>query len=311
MANPYESTSGTGDPFKETAADAPLSYTIPGPPTDGFSQGLPPATMEAPYQGNDAHPATTVVADLPAEGSDGKSSIFSIGYYRGWFDVNTHQVLNRLTNALVPVCPPDYLQHHHWHFLASPEMEEEENLHADDPLVIAGVKLSRVPDLYGPLWISTTLCAVIAVTANVMSRIQYAQEHRNDDSSSKWVFDFTLIPTVLCFVYLYCFGYSAAMWGAMKWKHLSVSLPEVWALYGYSMYVFILVAILCMVHVTWIQWLTVLFGGAISTGYIVLNLWGLLKKNLDPTWFLGITGAIGAGHIVVILVLKLYFLRHD
>lgn len=303
MANPYENSSGA-DPFAE-APPAPLMYTIPNTtavpiPTD---RGKPSAAAEPPTTSSFTTTSATTPAATPGSNN---LSIFSVDYYRQYFNITTRQVLNRMTNALFPVCPPDFLHDRHWHYTTD---EMQESASEEEELVIAGVKLSRTPDLYGPFWICTTLWITIGVIGNVMSRIAYAREH-GGQHSSKWIFDFTLIPAACATVYLYCFLFGTMVWGVMKWKFLPVSLIDLLCLYGYSMFVFELVALLCVVPSAVMQWIVVLLGGLWSAAYLIVNLWQMLKRHLTPEWFTGIVAGVAIGHILLTISFKLYFFHY-
>lgn len=334
MANPYESTGGE-DPFKEassspsTVAPDPsslqpvtLNYTIPSQTPVGTEGSLPePAN---PYLSSASRtsvpPATTTVplnpAGAPPAGKSdaaaspaATSSYFSLQFYQSFFDVSTRQVLYRMTNALVPVYPPDFLEHRHWHVLTPGPTEEEAcETTPDEPPVIAGVTLSRYPDLYGPFWIATTLWITICVVNNMMGHLAAALD---SSGAASYAFDFKLLPIACSTAYLYIFGVSALIWGVLKWKYLSVPLMDIVCLYGYSLFLFVLTALLCVVPSNALRWSVVLLGGVWSAGYILANLWHVLKFNLPPVWFVGVAGAVVMLHLALTLSFKFYFFHYS
>eukprot|EP00796_Vickermania_ingenoplastis_P011591 gene11591-7986_t len=316
MANPYETTGGA-DPFKEHSAEpstgSPISltYAMPTevpPHPDADTAVLQPVSFQtSPFAGGQppAQPAQTVAAE-PAS----SASICSVEYYQAYFDITTRQVLNRMTNALFPICPPDYLHGRNWHFANNEGATSENSASEGGDLIVSGVKLSRHPDLYGPFWICTTLWIALGVMGNVMSRIAYAREHGGTHAKD-WIFDFALIPTACATIYLYCFLFAAMVWGVMKWKYLPISLVDLICLYGYSMFVFVLIALLCVIPSAVVQWILVLLGGVWSASYLVANLWHMLKHRLSPQWFSGIVGGVVLGHVLLTISFKLYFLHYS
>lgn len=324
MAIPYESDVELDDPFKEPVGSN-LNQALPPPPgVSSHLSGPPiplnnvaplpsilPNTMTQSFPTNEGNPSENNIGHTNTNppSSSPSSSMFSFSYYQQFFNVNTIQVLNRITNAMFPIFPPDYLYGRNWHIVSDADDTRTYNQGEDDGPVVGGVKLSLHPDLYGPFWICTTLWVTIGVMGNVMSRISYARNH-NGDSSGEWIFDFVLVPVACATVYLYCFVFGAIVWGVMKWKFLPVTLTDTLCLYGYSMFVFELIALLCVVPSTAFQWIIVLLGGAWSASYLIANLWHMLKRNLTPQWFLGVVGTVIAGHLVLTLSLKLYFFRY-
>lgn len=325
MAIPYESDVQLDDPFNEPVTGN--RNQMLGPPVSSSNLSGPPLTLtntaSVPsisnpntahsFSANQTISSTDHIgatnANLPSS-SPPSSSMFSFSYYQQFFNINTAQVLNRITNAMFPIFPPDYLYGRNWHIVSDTSdtavynQEEEE----EGP-VVAGVKLSLQPDLYGPFWICTTLWVTIGVMSNIMSRISYAL-HNHGDSSDQWIFDFVLVPVACATIYLYCFVFGSIVWGVMKWKFLPVALTDTICLYGYSMFVFELIALLCVVPSTAFQWIIVLLGGVWSATYLIVNLWHMLKCNLTPQWFLGVVGTVLAGHLLFTLSLKLYFFRY-
>lgn len=326
MAIPYESDVQLDDPFQESHSRSE-NRTSPPPSSSLYLSGSPiMLTDNAPLSSSAPEPTTThsslqnqstslennaiAAGDSSTPFASPSSSLFSFGYYQQFFDVNTAQVLNRLTNAMCPVFPPDYLYGRNWHIISETSdtaaYTQEEG--SEGP-VVAGVKLSLRPDLYGPFWICTSLWITIGVISNVMSRISYAREHEGNNTET-WMFDFVLVPVACATIYLYCFVFGSIVWGVMKWKFLPVTLTDTICLYGYSMFVFELIALLCVVPSTAFQWIIVLLGGAWSATYLIVNLWHMLKRNLSPQWFLGLVGTVAIGHLMLTLSLKLYFFRY-
>ncbi|EPY31212.1 hypothetical protein STCU_03567 [Strigomonas culicis] len=147
----------------------------------------------------------------------------------------------------------------------------------------------------------------MGVVSNIMSRIAYTKAN---DTTTAWTYDFKAALIACVVIYLYCFVFGAAVWGLMKWKHLPATLVDTICLYGYSMFIFELIAVLCMVPVSALQWIFVLFGGLWSLAYLLLNFWHMWRASLEPNWFFGIVGLVSVCHILLTLSFKFYFFHY-
>lgn len=297
-AAPYMDYSKTSPTLAGAAEAAPTMQFYSGeggtapPPTGAGAAGQPPANTDA------AAPATAETAPSPT------SKFWRLEFYQQFFDVNTRQVLLRLSNTLVPLNPPDFLMDRNWHFnesMAPGESAEETTLEEH------GVVLSRKPDLYGPFWICTTLWITLAVVSNIMSKIAYT---RNNNNSDPWKYDFSVASVAYVTVYLYCFVFGSLVWGIMQWKNLPATITDVVCLYGYSMFIFELVAILCMIPASAAQWVFVMVGGAWSTAYLLINMWHMWKTTLERNWFIGLVVLVSVFHMGLTMSFKFYFFKY-
>lgn len=347
MANPYES-GGSADPFREqprppagpaaqpptattrTQGMSPNTYGAAAPdapyggatyadisksdsrsntPTmqfySGGGTGTPPSAAFAP-PGSPAPAAPAAAHDTAVEAAaapEPTSKFWTLAFYQQFFDINTRQVLLRLSNTLVPLNPPDFLMDRNWHFNESMGAGAAE----DAALEEAGVVLSRKADLYGPFWVCTTLWMTLAVVSNVMSKIAYTKAN---NTTTPWKYDFTVATVSYAVIYLYCFVFGAVVWGVMQWKNLPATLTDTVCLYGYSMFIFELVAILCMIPSSVAQWIFVMIGGAWSTAYLLINMWHMWKTTLERQWFIGLVVLVSAFHMGLTLSFKFYFFNY-
>lgn len=267
---------------------------------EGFDSAVPPPP---PAPGQPTANVGGGEAAAPAA-PPSTSKFWKIEFYQQFFDVNTRQVLLRLSNTLVPLNPPDFLMDRNWHFNESINNGEGAE---DATLEEAGVVLSRKPDLYGPFWVCTTLWITLAVVSNIMSKIAYT---RNNNNAEPWKYDFSVASVAYVTVYLYCFLFGAVVWGIMQWKNLPATITDVVCLYGYSMFIFELVAILCMIPASAAQWVFVMVGGAWSTAYLLINMWHMWKTTLERTWFIGLVAFVSIFHMGLTLSFKLYFFKY-
>lgn len=289
-----------------------MDHLRTSPTLDGAAAADIPAKMQF-YSGEDTGvpppPPNRDAGQLTANGGAAAapsptSKFWKIEFYQQFFDVNTRQVLLRLSNTLVPLNPPDFLMDRNWHFNQSIMLDGTAE---DTTLEEAGVVLSRKPDMYGPFWVCTTLWITLAVASNVMSKITYTH---NNKSSDPWKYDFTVASVAYITIYLYCFVFGSLVWGVMQWKNLPATITDVVCLYGYSMFIFELVAILCMIPSSSAQWVFVMFGGAWSTVYLLINMWHMWKTTLEPNWFIGLVVFVSVFHMGLTLSFKFYFFNY-
>lgn len=328
MANPYESD-GYSDPFRERVALPPPSpsETAANGPSDSIHGQRVANRDDAQMDTSSPHKPGFVTGTAPISPASGAeppaadeaaaspkrtSKFWTLEFYQQFFDVSTQQVLIRMSNTLVLVNPPDFLLGRDWHYNRGSAEEEGVTPAAaaaaeaqQDHFILGDVTLSRKPDLYGPIWICTTLWMLLGIVSNIMSKIAATKAEE-----AHWQYDFSVASVACIVMYLYCFVFGAAVWALMLWKNLPVSLVDTVSLYGYSMFPFILTALLCMVPVGALQWVFCLVGGLWSTAYLLLNHWHMWKVSLEPNWFIGIAALIGLCQMGLTLSFKLYFLRY-
>jgi hypothetical protein len=110
--------------------------------TDEDARGL--------LSGQRSDSSSTPAASLPTS----NASVWSLEYYRVFFNVSTSDIRGRLLKSFAP----------------------------------KGLMYERtqVPDLYGPFWIATTLVVILAVTGNFASYIHFLPT----DKDVEWTYDF-------------------------------------------------------------------------------------------------------------------------
>lgn len=80
-------------------------------------------------------------------------------------------------------------------------------------------------------------------------------------------------------------------------------------LYGYSLVLFVPVAVLCLVPSDGARWAVVLVGGLVGALCLVLNLRAVLTEWEDTRRRGLLLAATGAAHVGLALALKLYFFQ--
>jgi hypothetical protein len=128
---------------------------------------------------------------------------------------------------------------------------------------------------------------------------------------AKWVYDFKAASVGATVVYFYIVFMALVVWGLMKWKNVPVGFTDTVALYGYSMFVWILGAILCAVPQWAFQWLVCALAATWSAAYLLLNFWTLWKVTLEKPWFMGLVILVLGTQVALAFGFKLYFFDYD
>jgi hypothetical protein len=292
-------------------------HNVPAPAASGGS-GVP---------GAGAPPNQPTAAPTQQEeylGVEATTKFWTIQFYQQFFDVDTNQVLLRLANTLIPIQPPDFLMRLNWHYNAGGDAAAPREDAGNQPLPtpstamfkVDGVTLNANPDLYGPVWLSTTLWMGIGIVGNLLSKIAHGKAEDTLKATNPtatmdaWNYDFTVASIAAATVYAYVGLMSLAVWGVMKWKGLPVTLVHSVALFGYSMFPFLLACIICAIPVTAIQWLACVVALVMSLAYLLLNCWSVWKSSLERTWFFGILVFVSTMHFGLACALKLYFFNY-
>eukprot|EP01060_Flectonema_neradi_P013638 TRINITY_DN20368_c0_g1_i1.p1 TRINITY_DN20368_c0_g1~~TRINITY_DN20368_c0_g1_i1.p1 ORF type:complete len:409 (+),score=57.59 TRINITY_DN20368_c0_g1_i1:57-1229(+) len=205
-------------------------------PYDGFYTG--PGTSpsdptpdlvnvnESPGRDDDDDGDGNKKSDVPIESQTSyvkTGKCWKVAFYQEYFDVDTSDVLDRMKTSLMVMVPPQYME-------------------------------GRPGDLYGPVWVSTTLWMMLAVF-NFLAE----QWHKVDTVTvpSPTAEGDTVVPTPApdtettfeTFTWIIisvavCYGYVVIapiiVWLYLKWNDCRSSVLTLVSLYGYSMLPFIL-----------------------------------------------------------------------
>jgi len=197
-----------------------------------------------------------------------KYSFYQVPYYRSLFNVDTKEVGFRLLRSMLPI---------KFSFF---------NLIRDNP------------DLYGPFWVLTTLVFVISVSSNLND--YFRSDH------SEWQVDINIVVYSAIAVYGYSFLVPLILWGVFKWMKLGLRLLDMLCIYGYTLFIYIPASVLCVVPVTFVQWIIVGVASGVSGVFLVTNIFTPLKEDFTKRGII-ICAIIGALHLGLALLLKLYF----
>jgi len=193
-------------------------------------------------------------------------SVFEIEYYRQFFEVDTSEVMWRCARSMWPF-KVDFINF-----------------------------VSTNPDFYGPFWIATTLIFMMAASANFAAYLA---------DPIGWQYDFLKLTVGTGIIYSFAFGVPTLVWLYFKWADISTSLIELFCVYGYSLFVYIPVAILSIAPYKAVQWTFIGIGCLISTAFLVVNMFPPLRGKL--AYAVPLVAVMAALHVGLGLVFMFYF----
>ncbi|XP_023303416.2 protein YIPF1 [Lucilia cuprina] len=195
----------------------------------------------------------------PATAGTNKVSFLTLEYYQQFFNVDTLMVLERIANSMIPKrAPGNYLKS----------------------------IIGQNPDLYGPFWITTTLIFSIAISGNIASYFQAA------NNPYKWRYNFHLVSVAATCIFVYVNLLPAALWGLFKYSLKPIqegletenadytpSLLALMCVYGYSLAIYIPVSILWVIQISILQWLLVITAALLSGSVLIAVLTPALRNS--------------------------------
>lgn len=164
------------------------------------------------------------------------NGVFSVSSYTEYFNVDTDLVLNRLMSSLNPTTG-DFFS-----------------------------KIDANPDLYGLIWISTTLVFVLSSIGNCATYLMQS------DSNSSWNFDVNYVNVAACSVYGYALLVPLGFYFLIRYMGISASLIRFWCLWGYSLFVLVLSSFLLIIPVEFLRWTITIAAATTSASFVALNL---------------------------------------
>jgi len=217
--------------------------------------------------------STRVSVHRSGKDEDEEYNFWQVDFYRKYFNVDSMEVGKRCLRSLWPF---------KYDFLAT---------------------IKSSPDFYGPFWISTTLIFMMAASANFAFYLQSIL-----DPNKPWTYDLYKLTYGSGVIYGYSFGVPLLFWLYIKWIDISVTLIEILCIYGYSLFVYIPVALLCIIPFDWVKWMVVGIGCLFSTAFLIVNLWMPLREKLAHAIIILIILALF--HLGLALTFLLYFFNY-
>lgn len=150
------------------------------------------------------------------------------------------------------------------------------------------------PDLYGPIWIATTVVFILFLGGTI-------SKYLADTGADHFVYDFTLLSgMILIFpllrqetnscsgaaglIYGYTLVIPIALFLALRYfGSESANLLECWALYGYANLIWIPVALISWSPITILNYVFVGVGFGVSVAFLLRNLYPVLSATDKQT----------------------------
>ena len=162
-----------------------------------------------------------------------------------------------------------------------------------------GNLIKNNPDLYGPIWIYTSLIILLSATGSLTRTIQ---GHNNKNFFQEF------IPIAGSTIYMVGFGLPILITILMKVFGIKLGFVHVICTYGYSFSIFLPISIIYVIQYNYIQWIALIYAVFSSTSLLVVNYYKLMgdfsrnKKSI-------IIGIVLLAQIGLLLFFKLYFFR--
>lgn len=158
--------------------------------------------------------------------------------------------------------------------------------------------LNTKPDLYGPLWIFTTLVFIIAASGEISSYLY-------GNISIAYFEQF--VPLSALLIYGVGVGLPVILYAFMKFFGSEPSFIKLQAIYGYAFTSYLPAAIICIIPSRKIHLMIMAIAVVISTSLIVINCWKDISQYAikSRTYFL--LALILIAQVVIYIVNVFYF----
>jgi hypothetical protein len=278
------------------------------PRRDDFSSAYAPVTNGAGSSGN---PFEVYDADLDDAGADtGTWEAEAVGarsearpwqprFYGAYFDVNAGDICARLIRSIIPFKP----------LLGWAARDEEDS------------DGTSVPDLYGPVWVTTTAVLALSVgssVANFLSELFHGAEAKDLPGSLAGL-DFSRLWRAASVLYCYVFIFPIiltlfqCLFVRRSLQESSVAAHPVLGtvmVYGYSMTPIVVAAAIAAVPVKIVQVVSMAVAFAIGVFVILLNLWrDVSAEHRSLTYIVRCAAALAHGGVGLGLIYMFYVPR--
>ena len=162
-----------------------------------------------------------------------------------------------------------------------------------------GNLIKNNPDLYGPIWIYTSLILSLSATGSLTRTIQ---GHNNKNFFQEF------IPIAASTIYIVGFGLPILIAFLMRVFGIKLGFVHVICTYGYSFSIFLPISIICIIQFHFIQWISLIYAVFSSTSLLVVNYYKLMgdfsrnKKSI-------IIAIVLLAQFGLLLFFKLYFFK--
>lgn len=213
------------------------------------------------------------------------TSCFSLETYQVYYDVNTEDIKDRLKNSIFEFNRPGVFR--------------EKFLHNS----------TKLPDLYGPYWITLTLIFTLSISSNLFkyfngSYDDFDYKIHHLVSGTLVVFGVSMVMPLILFLAFTCLS-------------VNMSFTELFAIYGYSLVSYIPASLLCMVPIHIFIWAVLVTATFISVMFVLRNVVGPIMSaeihrrgsNAAETTAIAapLLGTVIGAHVIFLLTIKLGF----
>ncbi|CAI0443345.1 unnamed protein product [Linum tenue] len=228
-------------PAVVTEEKSPKNYEVP----EASMQTFPPASnARGGGVGSSSSNRGYQTMEAPTDGVEQQGppttwkGVFSVSSYVQYFNVDTDIVVNRLMSSFYPI-GGDFFS-----------------------------KIDANPDLYGLVWIATTLVFLLSALGNCATYLIL----KHADSSASWSFDVGYVNAAAVSIYGYAIIVPLGFYFLLRYLELSASLIRFWCMWGYSLFIFVPCSVLLVIPVEFLRWLIILGAGVDSACFVTANL---------------------------------------
>lgn len=243
----------------------------------------------------DEDDAETGTWETEATGTRSEARFWQPRFYASYFDINITDLMTRLFRSVIPFKP----------LLGWKEVDEESNDH------------TSVPDLYGPVWITTTL--VLALSMGSKFGLFLTNVFNQKETLSITSSEFSKLWAASSILYLYVFLFPLCL-TLFQCLFAKQSLNEVGSnhpivgtvmVYGYSMTPVVVAAFVAIFPMQLVQIIAMAVAFSLGAFVIMLNLWrDVSVQHRSLTYFvrlLAVCAHAGVGTALVFI----FFLRRS
>ncbi|RWS15999.1 hypothetical protein B4U79_15411 [Dinothrombium tinctorium] len=182
-------------------------------------------------------------------------AFWELSYFAQYFDVTTSQVLSRIVYSALPhknKSSGNYIERH----------------------------IQSNADFYGPFWINVTLIFTIAIFGNISDYL------RSEGEADVWHYDFHKLGLAASTVFTYTVCVPLFLWFFFWFRGciLTYTLFEMMCAYGYSISIYIPIAILWIINVRLIQYSSVIIGALLSGSVLTLSFAPVVQSDPAKTF---------------------------
>ncbi|AQK86422.1 uncharacterized protein LOC100274373 [Zea mays] len=206
-------------------------------------------------------------ADGDVENQADWKGYFNVASYAPYFNVDTDVVVDRLISSVYPM----------------------DGFYR---------KIDANPDMYGPLWITTTLIFMLAVFGNYAT---YLVQTKKD--MDIWNFDVGYFSWAASVMYSYAIIVPVVFFFLFQYFGSRPSLVRFWCMWGYSLFIFIPASVLLLIPVGFLQWVIIALAGGASSWFITLN----LKECTEGADLMVLMASASVLQFALALFIKVYF----